>query len=437
MSDFQFVRSDNHSNGRCYLVQPNLKGSFSRRTSKASLEEAVGLALAIQLKIAGTEILQITNIDPGKFIGTGQAERIGKKLDEIERPSVVILNCSLSPIQQRNLERIWNTKVIDRTALILEIFGARAKTREGRTQVELASLSYQRSRLVRSWTHLERQRGGLGFLGGPGESQLEIDRRLIDDRIGRLKRDLEKICRTRQIHRNARKRVPFEIISLVGYTNAGKSTLFNRLTSSKVVAQDQLFATLDPTHRILKLPSGRQAVLSDTVGFISNLPTELVAAFRATLEDVRDADIIIHVRDISHPDTEAQCEDVRSVLSGLLRPNSGTPLEVFNKIDLLGSDQEWIFLENKNNYSQAVAVSAATGEGMTELINAIESILEQSRECHCLSISLAEGAALAWLYQNGQVVERRDDDKYAHLTVTLKDVDFQRFNKFFAKVSNA
>lgn len=437
MSDFQFVRSDNHSNGRCYLVQPNLKGSFSRRTSKASLEEAVGLALAIQLKIAGTEILQITNIDPGKFIGTGQAERIGKKLDEIERPSVVILNCSLSPIQQRNLERIWNTKVIDRTALILEIFGARAKTREGRTQVELASLSYQRSRLVRSWTHLERQRGGLGFLGGPGESQLEIDRRLIDDRIGRLKRDLEKICRTRQIHRKARKRVPFEIISLVGYTNAGKSTLFNRLTSSKVVARDQLFATLDPTHRILKLPSGRQAVLSDTVGFISNLPTELVAAFRATLEDVRDADIIIHVRDISHPDTEAQCEDVRSVLSGLLRPNSGTPLEVFNKIDLLGSDQEWIFLENKNNYSQAVAVSAATGEGMTELINAIESILEQSRECHCLSISLAEGAALAWLYQNGQVVERRDDDKYAHLTVTLKDVDFQRFNKFFAKVSNA
>ncbi len=436
MSGFQFERPDSQTNGRCFLVQPKLKKNIVRRTAEACLDEADGLATAIQLQVVGADIITVNKIDPGKYIGSGQAERIGIKLDNLNRPLLVIMNCALSPVQQRNLERIWNTKVIDRTGLILEIFGARAKTREGRTQVELASLSYQRSRLVRSWTHLERQRGGLGFLGGPGESQLEIDRRLIDERMGRLKRELDKICKTRRIHRKARKREPYEIISLVGYTNAGKSTLFNRLTRSSVVARDQLFATLDPTHRALKLPSGRQAVISDTVGFISDLPTELVAAFRATLEEVSEADILIHVRDVSHADTEAQCEDVMAVLSGLVRPDAQPPIEVLNKIDLLDDCQKVALQRNNSSLIKKIPVSAMSGEGLSNLISAIEGELDQTHACHHIKVSLADGAALAWLYRTGQVLERSDDDTYAHIAVTLNSIEYQRFNGLFPSFVN-
>ena len=435
MSGFQFERPDRHTNGRCFLVQPKLKNVIVRRSPEACLGEADGLATAILLHVVGAEIISINKIDPGKYIGSGQAERIGNKLDDLNRPSLVIMNCALSPVQQRNLERIWDTKVIDRTGLILEIFGARASTREGRTQVELASLSYQRSRLVRSWTHLERQRGGLGFLGGPGESQLEIDRRLIDERMGRLKRDLNKIRKTRRIHRKARKREPYEIISLVGYTNAGKSTLFNRLTNSNVVAQDQLFATLDPTHRALKLPSGRQVVLTDTVGFISDLPTELVAAFRATLEEVSEADILIHVRDVSHADTEAQCEDVMGVLSGLVRPDAQPPIEVLNKIDLLDESRKVSLHRNNSFLVEQIPVSAMSGEGLNNLISVIEEVLDKAHACHHIKVSLADGAALAWLYRNGQVLERNDDDTYAHIAVTLNPIDYQRFNSLFPSLT--
>ena len=431
MSGFQFERPDSQTNGRCFLVQPKLKNNIGRRSPEACLDEADGLAAAIQLDVVGSEILSVNKIDPGKYIGSGQAEHIGTMLDNLNRPSLVIMNCALTPVQQRNLERIWDSKVIDRTGLILEIFGARAKTKEGRTQVELASLSYQRSRLVRSWTHLERQRGGLGFLGGPGESQLEIDRRLIDERMGRLKRDLNKICKTRRIHRKARKREPYEIISLVGYTNAGKSTLFNRLTKASVIAQDQLFATLDPTHRSLKLPSGRQAVLSDTVGFISDLPTELVAAFRATLEEVSEADILIHVRDVSHADTEAQCEDVMGVLSGLVRPYARPPIEVLNKIDLLDDCKKVALQQNNSSIQEKIAVSAVSGEGLSNLLGAIEGVLDESHACHHIKVSLADGAALAWLYRNGQVLKRRDDDTYAHIAVTVNSIEYQRFNRLF------
>lgn len=437
MSGFQFERSDSLTNGRCFLVQPKLKNNIVRRSPEACLDEANGLAAAIQLEVVGAEIISVNKIDPGKYIGLGQAERIGTKLDDLNRPSLVIMNCTLSPVQQRNLERIWDIKVIDRTGLILEIFGARAKTREGKTQVELAALSYQRSRLVRSWTHLERQRGGLGFLGGPGESQLEIDRRLIDERMGRLKRELDKIRKTRRIHRKARKREPYEIISLVGYTNAGKSTLFNRLTKSSVVAQNQLFATLDPTHRALKLPSGRQAVISDTVGFISDLPTELVAAFRATLEEVSEADILIHVRDVSHADTEAQCEDVMGVLSGLLRPDAQPPIEVLNKIDLLDDCQKFALQRSNSSLLEKIPISAISGEGLSNLISTIEGVLDQTHACHHIKISLADGAALAWLYRNGQVLERNDDDTYAHISVTLNSIEYQRFNGLFPSFTNS
>jgi len=336
-------------------------------------------------------------------------------------------------VQQRNLERSWQAKVIDRTGLILEIFGARARTHEGRLQVELAALSYQRSRLVRSWTHLERQRGGFGFLGGPGESQLEIDRRLIGERIARLKRELDATKRTRALHREARRRVPYPVVALVGYTNAGKSTLFNRLTRSAVTAGDMLFATLDPTMRRLELPSGRSAILSDTVGFISDLPTHLVAAFRATLEEVTEADIVVHVRDAHHPDSEAQRSDVLAVLGELGLADLALDgaaedglIEAMNKIDLLEPGARAGLENHTLRNSQTAAVSAATGEGCEALLELIDHRLQSDIRAVRLDIPLSDGKTLAWIYRHGEVLGRRDDSEAAHLSVRLSEADIAR-----------
>jgi GTP-binding protein HflX len=343
--------------------------------------------------------------------------------------TVAVVDGALSPVQQRNLERAWNCKVIDRTGLILDIFGERAATREGALQVELAHLDYQRSRLVRSWTHLERQRGGFGFLGGPGETQIEADRRLIGERIVRLKKDLEQVRRTRGLHRFARRRVPFPVVALVGYTNAGKSTLFNALTGAEVVARDQLFATLDPTMRGVRLPSGRRAILSDTVGFISELPHELVAAFRATLEEVAEADVILHVRDVAHPDSAAQRADVVAVLEDMVADaalDSEWPsrtIEVLNKADLLGG------VASVPERSKAVAVSAVTGEGLPALKSAIDERIAAGMEIADYQIASEDGARLAWLYQHGEVVDRHDGDAAVHVTVRLLPADRARFER--------
>jgi GTP-binding protein HflX len=335
----------------------------------------------------------------------------------------------VSPVQQRNLEKAWGCKVIDRTGLILEIFGARARTHEGRLQVELAALTYQRSRLVRSWTHLERQRGGFGFLGGPGESQLEIDRRLIGERIMRIKKELEDAKRTRGLHRGARRRVPYPVVALVGYTNAGKSTLFNRLTQAQVRAEDLLFATLDPTLRRLTLPSGRAAILSDTVGFISDLPHQLVAAFRATLEEVTEADLIVHVRDIHHPDTEAQRADVHGVLGelGLGAAVEHGLIEALNKIDLMEPATRMALLNQARRNRDVVPISAATGEGCDRLLVLFDERLDGGRQLVDLAVPLTDGAGIAWLYRHGEVVGRRDDEESAHISVRLAEADIGRF----------
>lgn len=343
--------------------------------------------------------------------------------------SVVVMDAAVTPVQQRNLERAWNCKVIDRTGLILDIFSERAATREGALQVELARLEYQRSRLVRSWTHLERQRGGYGFLGGPGETQIEADRRLIGERIVRLKHDLAQVRRTRGLHRQARRRVPFPVIALVGYTNAGKSTLFTALTGASVAARDQLFVTLDPTMRGLRLPSGRRAILSDTVGFVSELPTELVAAFRATLEEVAEADVILHVRDGAHPDSAAQRADVTAVLDGMMADGTagaGWParaIEVLNKADLLGGVAAVVAK------SGTVAVSAITGEGLPALKAAIDAKIAAGMETADYQIRPGDGARLAWLYRHGEVVERHDADAAVHVTVRLLPADRARFEQ--------
>jgi GTP-binding protein HflX len=354
---------------------------------------------------------------------------------EMEGVALVVVDGALTPIQQRNLERAWNCKVIDRTALILEIFGQRARTREGTLQVELAHLTYQRSRLVRSWTHLERQRGGFGFLGGPGESQLEIDRRLIDERLTKLKRELETVRRRRALQRRARERVPFPVVALVGYTNAGKSTLFNRLTSAKVTAEDMLFATLDPTMRGVDLPSGRRAILSDTVGFISDLPTHLVAAFRATLEEVTDAQVLLHVRDVSHPDHEAQKVDVIAVLESLGmggRLESDT-IEALNKIDLLEpAARQALIAQAARANLPTVPVSAQTGQGIEDLLAMLDQRLTANRLVFDYRLDVRDGAALSWLYEYGEVIGRHDADNAIALKVRLDPKDATRFEKRFA-----
>ena len=388
-----------------------MKRSDEPRSLEARLEEATGLARAIDLDVIAALPAPLSEPRPATLIGKGKVEEL-KGMCEAEKPELVICDGQLSPVQQRNLEKAWNVKVLDRTGLILEIFGERARTAEGRLQVELAHLSYQKGRLVRSWTHLERQRGGFGFLGGPGETQIEADRRAIGDRIARLKRELEDVKRTRQLHREARKRVPFPVVALVGYTNAGKSTLFNRLTSSDVVARDQLFATLDPTMRGLVLPSKRRIILSDTVGFISDLPTQLVAAFRATLEEVLEADLLLHVRDISHPDAQAQKDDVLDVLSelGVSDATQTGMIEVWNKIDLI-PEAERPTAANGKRQPRSVSLSALTGEGFDKLLGMIDATLAASAIEAELRLEPDAGADLAWAYENGDVLKRTADAK--------------------------
>jgi GTP-binding protein HflX len=406
------------------------------RDPEARIDEAAGLARAIDLDVAEAIIAPVSEIRPATYLGKGKVEEF-TGLIAAHHADLVVMDCALSPIQQRNLEKAWSTKVLDRTGLILEIFGRRAKTKEGALQVELAHLNYQRSRLVRSWTHLERQRGGFGFMGGPGETQIEADRRLIGDRITRLENELKKVQATRRLHRAGRQRVPYRVVALVGYTNAGKSTLFNRLTRADVQAADMLFATLDPTLRALTLPHGGKAMLSDTVGFISNLPTQLVAAFRATLEEVMEADVILHVRDISHEDAEAQQHDVEAVLRQLgIDPGQGARiLEVWNKIDRFDAEQR----ENLENIAArrssdvpCFLVSAETGEGIDTLLAAIEDRLAATRTTLDLSVDASDGAAVSWLHRNSEVLAKKLHDGRYDMTVrvdeTKRDIVVNRYD---------
>ena len=414
------------------VIHPDREGRGRSRDPDARLQEAVGLALALDLEIRESLVVHLRQLTPGTLFGRGKVEEIGD-LVELSESDVVIVDDALTPVQQRNLEKAWQAKVIDRTGLILEIFARRARTREGRLQVELARLTYDRSRLVRTWTHLERQRGGFGVMGGPGETQIETDRRLLAEKIGKLKRELIEVRRTRTLQRSARKRHPYPTVALVGYTNAGKSTLFNRLTQSDVVAQDMLFATLDPTLRMLKLPDGRPAILSDTVGFISDLPHELVEAFRATLEEVKEADVVIHVRDIASAESAAQAGDVREVLARLgLDMETRSVLEVWNKVDLLPAEaRSMVIGDARRTHPPAIPLSAVTGEGCDALLDTLADLVDEAPPVDIYA-PVGEGAAIAWLYRNGRVLDRQNGkDGAVRLAVSLSAQALGQFEQQF------
>ena len=405
---FQWTAEEDQKPERAIVLVPEFQGEQDR-SREARLEEAVGLARAISLEVVDAGVIPIRTIKPSTLFGTGKIDEIMGIIKSSEI-GLAIIDHAISPKQQQNLEKAWNCKVLDRTGLILEIFGERAQTKEGTLQVELAHLNYQKGRLVRSWTHLERQRGALGFVGGPGETQIEADRRLIQERINKLERDLAKVKKTRDLHRSKRKKVPHPVVALVGYTNAGKSTLFNLLTGSNVMAKDLLFATLDPTLRQLNLPQGTRVILSDTVGFVSNLPTHLVAAFRATLEEVIEAELILHVRDIAHEDTDAQSKDVYNVLSqlGIEEDGHKKVIEVWNKTDLLEPEALSAMQEIKSDSTQQILVSAISGFGAEELLAKIEGIIADSDSVIDITLPIDKLGRLPWIYKNAHVIERQD-----------------------------
>jgi GTP-binding protein HflX len=416
-------RGERPATGRALVIEPVLRRAAVRaaateRSAAAKLDEAVGLARAIDLDVEQSGIVMLSAMRPATYLGKGKVEEIAGLVKSLDA-GIVVMDCALSPVQQRNLEKAWNAKVVDRTALILEIFGRRARTREGALQVEHAHLTYQKSRLVRSWTHLERQRGGFGFLGGPGETQLEADRRLIEERLAKIETELTKVKRTRALHRDSRRRVPYPIVALVGYTNAGKSTLFNRMTQASVLSADMLFATLDPTLRAVLLPHGARIIISDTVGFISELPTMLIAAFRATLEEVIEADVILHVRDVSHEDTEAQMHDVEQILRELgIEPHDESDrkrsiIEAWNKIDRLDGDGRARLInlaERRDAAERPVLMSAITGEGIDALDAALETRLAAGRVLIALDLDPGDGAGVSWLHRHTEVMDKSFDE---------------------------